>query len=133
MLKVIGLRHRRGIFAKNTEDTYQAKNLGDIAVALLILAFSAPLLIIVALAIKYESPGPVLSVARRLRPDGRTYLRLRFRTTAQCANLHDILKDRDRVTRVGQFLRTSRIEHLPQVVNVLRQEIALREIDLLAD
>jgi lipopolysaccharide/colanic/teichoic acid biosynthesis glycosyltransferase len=96
----------------------------EISIALLALAVTLPLLLIIAVAIKFESRGPILVGQPCLSPDGRRFRSLRFRT---------IPWDRSRgsrawspeMTRVGQFLWTTRIDALPQLINVIRGEIGL--------
>ncbi len=99
----------------------------NLAIAAALIVFTWPLMAFAALAIKLDSPGPVLHRQPRLGPDGRRFFVLRFRTM-----LHDPeqaarpLWDRGaRETGVGRFLRYTRIEDLPQLVNVLRGDMRL--------
>ncbi len=96
-----------------------------IASALLVLTF--PLLALVALAIKLDGPGPVFCQQPRVGLDGRRFLMLKFRATERKPEPHSRwIGDRStRETRVGQFLRYTRTEDLPQLVNVLRGEMSL--------
>ena len=95
----------------------------SLAVASLGLAVLWPL---IALAVKLESAGPVLFVQERIGAGGRPFSLLKFRTMRvgrpksewECDN-------RDRVTRVGRWLRMFRLDELPQFVNVLRGEMNL--------
>ncbi len=101
----------------------------DIVVALLMLASHAPLLLLVAIAIKLDSPGPVLFRQRRIGLHGRPFELLKFRT------MHDRPSDRGRlrqtcphdprVTRVGALLRHTSFDELPQLWHVLRGEMSL--------
>ena len=98
----------------------------EIALSVAALALTLPLLLLSAIAIKLDSPGPVLyrQVRVGLRGQNFTLLKLRsMRTDAEAAGptwaiLHD-----SRVTRVGAFLRLTRIDELPQLINVLRGEM----------
>lgn len=105
----------------------------DVAVALAVLAFTAPLFPLVALAIRLDSPGPVLFRQLRIGESGPEQTRLfeivKFRTmkvevaftpAASWASADD-----PRVTRIGRFLRKSRLDELPQMINVLRGEMSL--------
>ena len=96
----------------------------DVVIACAFLAITAPLMLLVALAVKVESPGPVLVKQTCIGLGGRRFQMLRFRTT-----LHDpagTLPDWARQpTQIGEFLRYSRIECLPQLINVLRGEISI--------
>ena len=102
---------------------------GDLLIAAALLVFTSPLLALVCCAIKLESPGPVFCRQLRLNAEGRCVSVLRFRTTVH---------DPDRVsrpiwdapeTRVGEFLHFTRIEQLPQLVNVLRGEMSIVDRD----
>lgn len=96
-----------------------------------------PLLIVpllgVALAVKLSSPGPVLFRQRRMGYRGVPFDVLKFRTMIEhdhaggdAAALHSAITQDgdDRITRVGRFLRKSRIDELPQIVNILRGEMS---------
>ena len=101
----------------------------DLAGALALLLFTLPLLVLVALAIKLDSPGPVFYCQERVGRGGRVFKLFKFRSMVvdaeaggapQWARKHD-----SRVTRVGRLLRLTRIDEIPQVINVLRGEMAL--------
>ena len=96
----------------------------NILLAGTLLLFTLPLWALICLIIKLDSPGPLLARQPRLLADGRRIFVLRFRTA-----VHDAPRARPiwhpPETRVGQFLRFSRIEDLPQLINVLRGEMTL--------
>lgn len=101
----------------------------DIAVSALALALSSPLLLAAALAIRLETPGPVLFRQRRVGRDGAEFEALKLRTMVQGAegkgaglavNAGDA-----RITRVGAFLRRTSLDELPNLINVLRGEMSL--------
>jgi lipopolysaccharide/colanic/teichoic acid biosynthesis glycosyltransferase len=99
------------------------KHIADLALACVLIALTLPLMAIVALAIKLDSPGPVFSRRKRLGLGGRRIRALKFRTT-----MHDpqrTLPQPAPLTRVGWLLRYTRIDDLPQLVNVLRGEMSL--------
>ena len=106
-----------------------AKRAFDVICASLGLALLSPMLLLVAAAIKLESPGPVLFRQIRHGADGRTFPIYKFRsmTTAACASNEVVQATRNdmRVTRLGRFLRRSSIDELPQLFNVLRGEMSL--------
>ena len=81
-------------------------------------------MILIALAIKWETPGPVLDRRASVGYGGRAFQMLRFRTT-----VHDHKGTTPawakKSTYVGQLLRYSRIEALPQLINVLRGEMSI--------
>jgi lipopolysaccharide/colanic/teichoic acid biosynthesis glycosyltransferase len=89
-----------------------------------------PVLIVVAaaiaLAIYLDSPGPVLYRSRRVGRDGEPFEMLKFRKMSADAHSHPVtLADDDRFTPIGRFLSATRLDELPQVINVLRGEMRL--------
>ena len=107
----------------------RCNRLADLVIAGALIAFSLPLLAIVALAIKCDSPGPVFYRQERIRLRGGRFIALKFRTTVHGSGLGEGPREgaeRDaRLTRVGQLLRYTRIESLPQLVNVVRGEMSV--------
>ncbi|MGE3619292.1 MAG: sugar transferase [Acidimicrobiia bacterium] len=116
-----------------------AKRTLDVVGALVGLVASAPLLAVVALAIKLDDRGPVLFRQERVGRDGRTFRIFKLRTMcvdaeARLAELTALnerngplfkVTDDPRVTRVGRFLRSSSIDELPQLLNVLAGSMSL--------
>lgn len=105
------------------------KRLIDILVSLLLLAVTFPLMLVVALAVKLDSPGPLLYRQRRVGLHGQPFTLLKFRSMRADAEAGGTprwaaQKD-DRVTRVGRFIRSTRIDELPQLFNVLGGEMSL--------
>ncbi|WP_287073663.1 sugar transferase [Mesorhizobium sp.] len=102
----------------------------DLISALSILVFFSPLLLFVAAAIKFDSAGPALFRQKRMGYRGKIYEVYKFRTMKLGAPVGDekeeaITKAGDaRITRLGQFLRKSRIDELPQAFNILRGEMS---------
>jgi exopolysaccharide biosynthesis polyprenyl glycosylphosphotransferase len=133
-IPVLTLREERmptfGLFLKQVVDTVTAAAT---------LAFAAPLLSIIALVIKLESPGPVLYQAERAGLKGRRFRCYKFRTMdANADKLKELLRasnerqgpffkmvDDPRITRVGRFLRRYSLDELPQLWNVVRGEMSL--------
>lgn len=105
------------------------KRLLDIIIASLALLFLAPLLLVVALAIKRGSPGPALFRQIRVGQGNRQFGIYKFRS--MYTEVGDLRGDRsasrddDRITRVGQFIRRTSIDELPQLLNVLRGDMSL--------
>ena len=104
------------------------RRLGDIVIACLLLAFTAPLMLIVALAIKLESAGPVLDRQSCIGQGGRRFQMLKFRTTIHDPK-HATAPWARQTTQIGESLRYSRIEALPQLINVLRGEMSIIDPD----
>jgi len=101
--------------------------LSSLVVALVALVLSAPILGIVALAIKLDSPGPVFFRQRRVGIGGRPFTLVKFRTMAHGGTRRSEWEgdNRDAVTRVGRFLRSFRIDELPQFLNIIRGDMNL--------
>jgi exopolysaccharide biosynthesis polyprenyl glycosylphosphotransferase len=100
----------------------------DVAGSLLLLALTLPLLLLVACLIKLDSRGPVLYRQDRVGLHGRVFTLLKFRTMRIDAEADgpSWATERDpRVTRFGAFIRSSRVDELPQLINVLRGEMSL--------
>ncbi|MFI5370540.1 MAG: sugar transferase [Candidatus Eisenbacteria bacterium] len=115
------------------------KRMIDAVGAVLSLIVLSPLMLLVAIAIKLESRGPVLYRSTRIGKDGRPFEFLKFRSMMDGADQHrqtlSHLNEMDgptfkisrdpRVTRVGRLLRVSSIDEIPQFLNVLRGEMSL--------
>ena len=100
----------------------------DIVVASIALVLLSPLLLLVALLIKLDSPGPVFFMQRRTGFNGRTFRIFKFRsmrTLDDGAEIRQATRDDDRITRVGRWLRASSIDELPQLLNVLFGDMSL--------
>jgi exopolysaccharide biosynthesis polyprenyl glycosylphosphotransferase len=89
------------------------------------LVLVAPLLALLALAIKLDSRGPVFFIQERAGRDGRPFGLIKFRTMHPCAEARSewVVDNMDRITRIGRWLRRFRLDELPQLVNVLRGEM----------
>ena len=100
---------------------------GDLLIACVLVTLTLPLMLITVVAIRFESPGPVLERRTRIGAGGRQFQMLSFRTTARTpGQIRPIWQP----TPVGHFLRSTRIEALPQLFNVLRGEMSLFETSL---
>ena len=101
----------------------------DVAIAAAALVLSAPLLALAALAIKLESRGPVFYRQRRVGKDGRPFQLWKLRTMVRGAESAGagiyVLEGDPRITRVGRLLRRYSLDELPNLVNVLRGEMAI--------
>jgi lipopolysaccharide/colanic/teichoic acid biosynthesis glycosyltransferase len=125
-----------------------AKRTVDLALATIVLAVGWPFMLIAALAIRLDSPGPAIFRQRRIGRHGRPFVCFKFRTMfvdaddrlhreaiarvangvkAGHSNGHHAFKPAEdpRVTRVGRILRGWGVDELPQIFNVLRGEMSL--------
>jgi lipopolysaccharide/colanic/teichoic acid biosynthesis glycosyltransferase len=114
--------------SRNATVSAWARRGRDIVGSLLLLVFTLPLLLLVPLLIKCESRGPALYRQERLGRGGRVFTLLKFRSMRSNAEAGGpcwaAVAD-PRVTRVGAFIRKTRIDELPQLFNVLRGEMSL--------
>ena len=105
-----------------------AKRLFDIVFAVCLLILTLPLIPIVALFIKLDSEGPVLFRQVRTGRDGKSFTAIKFRTMIQNAEQNGpqwAVKNDTRVTKLGRLLRKTRIDEIPQLINVFRGEMSL--------
>ncbi len=117
----------------------------DVVVAVVVLLVALPFMLLIAAAIKLDSPGPVLFRQTRLGHGGRPFTILKFRTMQHDADPGEHerfveqlmsgeqdaattffkLRADARVTRIGRILRATSVDELPQLINVLRGEMSL--------
>ena len=101
----------------------------DILTAALALVVLSPFLLVAALAIKLGSRGPVFYRQRRVGRDEREFEMLKLRTMVQGSDPVGVgtvvTRDDPRVTRAGRFLRRTSLDEVPNLVNVLRGEMAI--------
>jgi len=104
------------------------KRVTDVGFSALILLLLLPLLVVIALAIRLSSRGPIIFTQRRYGLDGREIGVYKFRTmlvTEDGAEIRQASKTDNRITRVGRVLRRSSMDELPQLINVLQGRMSL--------
>lgn len=104
------------------------KRIFDLLLSTLILIFSLPIFLIVAIAIKLDSKGPVFFIHERTGMNGENFKMIKFRGMIDNALAvgPEITQQNDpRITRVGKFLRRISIDEIPQFINVLRGEMSI--------
>lgn len=105
------------------------KRVIDCVISLLVLIIGAVPMLMVALLIKLDSPGPAFFKQERIGKDGKVFRILKFRS--MCVNAEHkgsgvySRKGDSRVTRVGRIIRAASIDELPQAINILRGDMAL--------
>ena len=107
--------------------TRAAKRVVDLLLAAVGLLLAAPLMALTALAVRLESPGAVLYRQERVGENGRVFTLCKFRSMRTDAESGTPVwaKERDdRVTRIGRFIRLTRLDELPQLWNVLRGDMS---------
>jgi undecaprenyl phosphate N,N'-diacetylbacillosamine 1-phosphate transferase len=106
---------------------YIIKPLFDWGIALCALLILSPVFLIVAIAIKINSPGPVFFIQNRLGRDGKIFKIIKFRSmrTDSPAKKDNKLYETDpRITQVGRFIRKTSIDEIPQILNILKGEMS---------
>jgi exopolysaccharide biosynthesis polyprenyl glycosylphosphotransferase len=115
--------------ANDLERRAFAKRVQDLVIAIPAFVLLIPILAIVALAVRLDSPGPVFFRQRRHGFNNEAILVWKFRTMfAEASDARaerQVTADDPRVTRVGRILRRTSIDELPQLINVLRGEMSL--------
>jgi exopolysaccharide biosynthesis polyprenyl glycosylphosphotransferase len=104
------------------------KRIIDVAAALVGLVMLIPLTLLLAIAIKFDTPGPVFYKQMRVGLRGRPYMIWKFRSMRQDAESMGARwasTEDPRVSRVGRWLRKWRMDEVPQLINVLRGEMSL--------
>jgi Undecaprenyl-phosphate glucose phosphotransferase len=106
-----------------------AKRLQDLVLGVLVLVCAVPVMIVVALAVRLDSPGPVLFRQRRHGFHNEEIVIWKFRSMhhdrADPSASKQVVADDDRITRVGRFIRKFSLDELPQLFNVLKGEMSL--------
>ena len=106
-----------------------ARRAFDVVVAATVLLAAAPLLLVAVLAIRLESRGSPIYRQRRVGKDGKAFDVLKLRTMVTGAEHQGaglaVSEDDTRITRVGRVLRRTSLDELPNLVNVLRGEMAI--------
>jgi lipopolysaccharide/colanic/teichoic acid biosynthesis glycosyltransferase len=106
--------------------TVRMTRLGDCLIACILLAITCPLMIIVALVIKMESAGPVLDRQSCIGRGGRHYRMLQFRIAVHDPS-YAMPPWARKPTALGRFLWRYRMDALPQLINVFRGELSIRD------
>ena len=104
------------------------KNASDFILATIILFLLSPVMLVIALAVKFSSPGPVIFKQRRYGLNGEEIIVYKFRTmtvSEDGSNIKQAQKDDHRLTKIGAFLRRNSLDELPQFINVLQGRMSI--------
>lgn len=105
------------------------KRVFDIVTSLALLLLAMPVMVLTAVAIRLDSPGPVFYLQERVGRGGRRFMCIKFRSMRTDAERDGVArwasKNDARVTRVGALIRKARIDELPQLISVLKGEMSM--------
>lgn len=105
-----------------------AKRLFDLVLTIPVLIICLPFLLIFAVLIRFDSPGPAIFKQKRVGLEGRLFNIYKFRTMRQgteALGKYFVADNDDCITRIGRFLRKYKIDELPQLINVLKGDMSL--------
>ncbi|HMO17412.1 MAG TPA: sugar transferase [Oligoflexia bacterium] len=106
-----------------------SKRFMDIFISLAILIFAVPIMIVLSILIRLSSPGPAIYCQKRLTTGGRVFTIFKFRTMVSDAETSSgavwASKNDPRITSLGMFMRKTRLDELPQLINVLIGDMSL--------
>lgn len=104
------------------------KRIFDVCASLILLVAALPILLFVAVLVKLESPGPVFYRQERVGLNGQPFMLLKFRSMRTDAEADGVPRwaavNDSRITRLGNFIRKTRIDEIPQIFNVLKGEMS---------
>src|SRR5262245_21132819 len=97
----------------------------DLIVCILALPVALPLMVVIAVIVRFQFGSPVLFTQQRLGSQGRPFLIRKFRTMTEAVGSDGkLLPDAQRLTTVGRFLRSTSLDELPELINVLLGEMS---------
>ncbi|MBU2917755.1 sugar transferase [Psychrosphaera sp. F3M07] len=120
--------HTKAFTILSTKRTQVVKRILDLFFSMILLLLTLPIMIATAIAIKISSEGPIFYSQKRVGLFNKEFKVLKFRsmrTDAESSGAQWAQKNDDRVTQVGHFIRKTRIDELPQLVNVILGEMSL--------
>jgi sugar transferase (PEP-CTERM system associated) len=112
---------------KKSRLTMWTKRIIDLAVSVIGLVILFPLILIISILVKIDSPGPVLYRQERVGKRGKIFKLLKFRSMIENAEANGPLwaeREDERITRVGRWIRKGRLDEIPQLFNVLRGDLS---------
>lgn len=102
------------------------KRIIDVVISFLMLVVLSPIILIVAIAIKIDSKGPIFFLQERTGKGGKNFKIFKFRTMiVETEKNGELLKHDERTTKVGDFIRKTSLDEIPQLINVLKGEMSI--------
>lgn len=120
--------HQKAFSILSTRRTQLAKRFVDLTASVLLAIIALPVGLITSIIIKIESPGPVFYRQKRTGQYNREFEVIKFRSMrndAEKSGAQWAVKNDARVTRVGNFIRKTRIDELPQIINILKGDMSI--------
>lgn len=99
------------------------KRIVGLLLALILFVMFLPIMLIIAVAIKVESKGGAIFKQLRTGKDGKNFYCYKFRSMVCDNDVYDVSK-KDEVTKVGKFIRKTSLDELPQLINIIKGEMA---------
>ena len=123
------LVYSRGFVLLHKDYMRKVKRIIDVGMAAILLLLTFPIMALIALLIKLDSKGPVFFKQRRVGLNEREFYLIKFRTMKSDLgeNVESIwaVYNQNRITRIGRILRKTRLDELPQLINIFREEMSL--------
>lgn len=114
---------------KVKKEWLQLKRCLDIFTSTVCFIILLPLMLLIALLIKIDSPGPVFYLQERVGKNNKQFMLYKFRTMINDAEKHSgpvlALEKDSRITKIGRFLRAARLDELPQLINVIKGDMSI--------
>lgn len=105
------------------------KRIFDVIISIIVIIITSPIMILIAIAIKIDSKGPVIYKQKRITKDGKEFTMYKFRTMIDNAEKETgpiLAKKKDeRITKVGKILRRTRLDELTQFFNVIKGNMSI--------
>lgn len=104
------------------------KRIFDVGSSFLVILFLSPILILIALAIVFDSKGGIFYKQQRIGKDGKAFMLYKFRSMRSGSDKKGLLtvgNNDHRTTKVGRFIRQYKLDELPQLINILKNEMSV--------
>ncbi len=126
---VIEFDERVGFICEQCSWYLFLKRTFDLLCSVFLLVLFSPLMLIIAILVKLDSPGPIIYRQERLGKAGRVFTIYKFRSMRKDAEKHSgavwAMQNDPRVTRFGRFLRATHLDELPQLFNIIKGDMSL--------